>query len=44
MTRANADREREEILREMVDEHEYWAKRTSSRWGRFLLWLIRKTT
>ena len=41
MTRANADIEREEILRLILadfdDRRKHW-------WGRFLLWLLRKTT
>ena len=41
MTRANSDIERQQILEDALDDYE---RRRSSRWGRFLLWLLRKTT
>lgn len=41
MTRANADIERQEILEDVVNDYE---RRRASWWGRFLLWLLKKTT
>jgi len=41
MTRSKADVQREEILRLVVEDYD---RRMESRWGRFLLWLLRKTT
>jgi len=41
MTRANADVRREQILRQVVEDYD---RRRERWWGRFLLWLLRKTT
>ena len=35
------DSEREEILRQIVEDYD---RRRAHWWGRFLLWLLRKTT
>jgi len=41
MTRAKVDVEREQLLREVLADYD---RRRSGWWGRFLLWLLRKTT
>ena len=41
MTRSNADRERERVLRLVVEDYD---RRREHWWGRCLLWLLRKTT